>query len=143
MEINNNRHNILSSTISPNPASVKYWADLLTDPMGGTLKYWDGLKWELVNKPESAGVTKVNEKTGDVVLSGADIKLDKTSPLNLNSAINSINDSIKPVTTTTNGVMIASDKTKLNSLVNFNDSELRELISALTLRVSALETVEP
>lgn len=66
MEINNNRHNILSSTIAPNPQSVKYWADLTTDPNGGAIKVWDGKKWNAVTGGSdetliNSLITKVNE----------------------------------------------------------------------------------
>ena len=36
----NNKYDILGSTIKPNPASVKYWADLASNPNGGDLKYF-------------------------------------------------------------------------------------------------------
>lgn len=45
----NNKYDILASTIQPNPASVKYWADLSSNPNGGDLKYFNGTKWVLVN----------------------------------------------------------------------------------------------
>lgn len=45
----NNKYDILASTIQPNPASVKYWADLSSNANGGDLKYFDGTKWVLVN----------------------------------------------------------------------------------------------
>lgn len=45
----NNKYDILASTIQPNPASVKYWADLSSNANGGDLKYFNGTKWVLVN----------------------------------------------------------------------------------------------
>lgn len=71
----NNKYDILASTIQPNPASVKYWADLSSNANGGDLKYFDGTKWVLVN----------------------------------------------------------------NKATDYNDNEVRELISALNLRLTTLE----
>lgn len=49
----NNKYDILASTIQPNPVSVKYWADLSSNPNGGDLKYFNGTKWVLVNNKAS------------------------------------------------------------------------------------------
>lgn len=49
MNIYNNKYDILASTIKPNPSSVKYWADLASNPYGGDLKYFNGEKWVYVN----------------------------------------------------------------------------------------------
>ena len=49
MNTYNNKYDILGSTIKPNPASVKYWADLASNPYGGDLKYFNGKEWVLVN----------------------------------------------------------------------------------------------
>ena len=38
MNTYNNKYDILASTIKPNPASVKYWADLQSNPNGGGLR---------------------------------------------------------------------------------------------------------
>lgn len=76
----NNKYDILGSTIKPNPASVKYWADLASNPNGGDLKYFNGKDWVYVN----------NTATSDI----KDLR---------------------------------------------NDSEVRELITALTLKVNGLE----
>ena len=87
----NNKYDILASTIQPNPASVKYWADLSSNPNGGDLKYFNGNTWVLVN----------NKATEDYT---------------------------------------TAEKNKLKGLSNYNDAEVRELISALALRVGTLET---
>lgn len=47
--IYNNKYDILASTIKPNPNSVKYWADLSSNPNGGDLKYFNGKDWVYVN----------------------------------------------------------------------------------------------
>lgn len=86
----NNKYDILASTIQPNPASVKYWADLSSNANGGDLKYFDGTKWVLVN----------NKATEDYT---------------------------------------TAEKSKLAGLSNYNDNEVRELISALNLRLTTLE----
>lgn len=93
----NNKYDILASTIQPNPASVKYWADLSSNANGGDLKYFDGTKWVLVN----------------------------------NKAVEGKQLSTEDYTT--------AEKSKLAGLFNYNDNEVRELISALNLRLTTLE----
>lgn len=57
----NNKYDILASTIQPNPASVKYWADLSSNANGGDLKYFDGTKWVLVNNKATEDINEVRE----------------------------------------------------------------------------------
>lgn len=92
----NNKYDILASTIQPNPASVKYWADLSSNANGGDLKYFDGTKWVLVN----------NKATEDISTLKQDVETLKES---------------------------------LAGLSNYNDTEVRELISALNLRLTTLK----
>ena len=68
MSTYNNKYDILASTIAPNPASVKYWADLASNPNGGDLKYFDGKEWKYVN----------NQATSDI----KDLRSDLTSEVN-------------------------------------------------------------
>ena len=68
MSTYNNKYDILGSTIAPNPASVKYWADLASNPNGGDLKYFDGKEWKYVN----------NQATSDI----KDLRSDLTSEVN-------------------------------------------------------------
>lgn len=114
----NNKYDILASTIQPNPASVKYWADLSSNPNGGDLKYFDGTKWVLVNNKatEDIGVLKQDVETLK------ESKVDKVSGKRL---------STEDFTT--------AEKSKLAGLSNYNDDEVRELISVLALRVGSLE----
>lgn len=113
----NNKYDILASTIQPNPASVKYWADLSSNPNGGDLKYFDGTKWVLVNKAtENISVLKQDIETLK------ESKVDKVNGKQL---------STEDFTT--------AEKSKLAGLSNYNDDEVRELISALALRVGSLE----
>lgn len=56
MSTYNNKYDILASTIAPNPASVKYWADLASNPNGGDLKYFDGKEWKYVNKQATSDI---------------------------------------------------------------------------------------
>lgn len=109
----NNKYDILASTIQPNPASVKYWADLSSNPNGGDLKYFDGTKWVLVN---NISVLKQDVETLK------ESKVDKVDGKQL---------STEDFTT--------AEKSKLAGLSNYNDDEVRELISALALRVGSLE----
>lgn len=121
MNTYNNKYDILGSTIKPNPASVKYWADLASNPNGGDLKYFNGKDWVYVNSKATGDITELQE---DVKQLQTDIKnkVDKVSGKGL-----STND------------YTTEEKTKLAGLSNYNDSEVRELITALTLKVSALE----
>lgn len=102
----NNKYDILASTIQPNPASVKYWADLSSNANGGDLKYFDGTKWVLVNNVETLKESKVDKVEGKQL-------------------------STEDYTT--------AEKSKLAGLSNYNDNEVRELISALNLRLTTLE----
>lgn len=102
----NNKYDILASTIQPNPASVKYWADLSSNANGGDLKYFDGTKWVLVN----------NKATEDISTLKQDVETLKES----------------------NEDYTTAEKSKLASLSNYNDKEVRELISALSLRLTTL-----
>lgn len=56
MSTYNNKYDILGSTIKPNPASVKYWADLASNPNGGDLKYFNGKDWVYVNNTATSDI---------------------------------------------------------------------------------------
>ena len=78
MSTYNNKYDILGSTIKPNPASVKYWADLASNPNGGDLKYFNGKDWVYVNSKAAGDITELQE---DVKQLQTDIKnkVDKVS----------------------------------------------------------------
>ena len=114
----NNKYDILASTIQPNPASVKYWADLSSNPNGGDLKYFNGTKWILVNNKATEDISQIKQQIADLEQN----KEDKVEGKGL---------STEDYTT--------QEKNKLASLQNYNDSEVRELISALNLRLTTLE----
>ena len=113
----NNKYDILASTIQPNPASVKYWADLSSNPNGGDLKYFNGTKWVLVNNKATEDISQIKQQIADLEQN----KEDKVEGKGL---------STEDYTT--------QEKNKLASLQNSNDSEVRELISALNLRLTTL-----
>ena len=113
----NNKYDILASTIQPNPASVKYWADLSSNPNGGDLKYFNGTKWVLVNNKDTEDISQIKQQIADLEQN----KEDKVEGKGL---------STEDYTT--------QEKSKLASLQNYNDSEVRELISALNLRLTTL-----
>ena len=121
MSTYNNKYDILGSTIKPNPASVKYWADLASNPNGGDLKYFNGKDWVYVNSKATGDITELKE---DVKQLQTDVKnkVDKVPGKDL-----STND------------YTTEEKTKLASLTNYSDSEVRELITVLTLKVNSLE----
>lgn len=114
----NNKYDILASTIQPNPASVKYWADLSSNPNGGDLKYFNGTKWALVNNKATEDISQIKQQIADLEQN----KEDKVEGKGL---------STEDYTT--------QEKNKLASLQNYNDDEVRELISALNLRLTTLE----
>lgn len=114
----NNKYDILASTIQPNPASVKYWADLSSNPNGGDLKYFNGTKWVLVNNKATEDISQIKQQIADLEQN----KEDKVEGKGL---------STEDYTT--------QEKNKLASLQNHNDDEVRELISALNLRLTTLE----
>lgn len=119
MNAYNNKYSIVASTIKPNPMSVKYWADLSSNPNGGDLKYFNGKDWVQVNNSIVGDATKL-QKEIEVLLSN---KIDKTEDKGLSS-----ND------------YTTEEKTKLASLSNYNDTNVRKLIADLALRISVLET---
>lgn len=113
----NNKYDILASTIQPNPASVKYWADLSSNPNGGDLKYFNGTKWILVNNKATEDISQIKQQIADLEQN----KEDKVEGKGL---------STEDYTT--------QEKNKLASLQNYNDNEVRELISVLNLRLTTL-----
>lgn len=113
----NNKYDILASTIQPNPASVKYWADLSSNPNGGDLKYFNGTKWVLVNNKATEDISQIKQQIADLEQNKEDKVEGKGLPT-------------EDYTT--------QEKNKLASLQNYNDSEVRELISALNLRLTTL-----
>lgn len=113
----NNKYDILASTIQPNPASVKYWADLSSNPNGGDLKYFNGTKWILVNNKATEDISQIKQQIADLEQN----KEDKVEGKGL---------STEDYTT--------QEKNKLASLQNYNDSGVRELISVLNLRLTTL-----
>lgn len=114
----NNKYDILASTIQPNPTSVKYWADLSSNANGGDLKYFNGTKWVLVNNKATEDISQIKQQIADLEQN----KEDKVEGKGL---------STEDYTT--------QEKNKLASLQNYNDDEVRELISALKLRLTTLE----
>lgn len=114
----NNKYDILASTIQPNPTSVKYWADLSYNANGGDLKYFNGTKWVLVNNKATEDISQIKQQIADLEQN----KEDKVEGKGL---------STEDYTT--------QEKNKLASLQNYNDDEVRELISALNLRLTTLE----
>lgn len=114
----NNKYDILASTIQPNPTSVKYWADLSSNANGGDLKYFNGTKWVLVNNKATEDISQIKQQIADLEQN----KEDKVEGKGL---------STEDYTT--------REKNKLASLQNYNDDEVRELISALNLRLTTLE----
>lgn len=156
----NNKYDILGSTIAPNPASVKYWADLASNPNGGDLKYFDGKEWKYVNNQATSDIkdlrsdltSEVNGATSreneieakiDALIGDAPEIMDSLPELI--DVINNHAEIIEGKVDRQTGKGLSTndytteEKNKLAGLTNYNDSEVRELITALTLKVNGLE----
>lgn len=156
----NNKYDILGSTIAPNPASVKYWADLASNPNGGDLKYFDGKEWKYVNNQATSDIkdlrsdltSEVNRATSreneieakiDALIGDAPEIMDSLPELI--DVINNYAEIIEGKVDRQTGKGLSTndytteEKNKLAGLTNYNDSEVRELITALTLKVNGLE----
>jgi hypothetical protein len=156
----NNKYEILASTIKPNPASVKYWADLASNPNGGDLKYFDGKEWNYVNNQATTDIkvlrndltSEISRATGreneieakiDALIGDAPEIMDSLPEL-----IDVINEHAELIEgkvdkqigkgLSTNDYTTV-EKEKLAGLSNYDDSDVRGLISALTLEVNALK----
>lgn len=109
----NNKYDILASTIQPNPVSVKYWADLSSNPHGGDLKYFNGEKWVLVNDKATTDIAEL-EQDVEALETAMSNKVDKIDGKGL-----STNDFTNEY------------KAKVDGFSNYNDTEVRSLISGL------------
>lgn len=156
----NNKYDILGSTIKPNPASVKYWADLASNPNGGDLKYFNGKDWVYVNNTATSDIkdlrsdltSEISRATGreneieakiDALIGDAPEIMDSLPELI--DVINTHAELIEGKVDRQTGKDLSTndytteEKNKLAGLTNYNDSEVRELITALTLKVNSLE----
>lgn len=156
----NNKYDILGSTIKPNPASVKYWADLASNPNGGDLKYFNGKDWVYVNNTATSDIkdlrsdltSEISRATGreneieakiDALIGDAPEIMDSLPELI--DVINKHAEIIEGKVDRQTGKGLSTndytteEKNKLAGLTNYNDSEVRELITALTLKVNGLE----
>lgn len=82
------------------------------------IKYFNGTKWVLVNNKATEDISQIKQQIADLEQN----KEDKVEGKGL---------STEDYTT--------QEKNKLASLQNYNDDEVRELISALNLRLTTLE----
>lgn len=160
MSTYNNKYDILASTIAPNPASVKYWADLASNPNGGDLKYFNGKDWVYVNNTATSDIkdlrsdltSEISRATGreneieakiDALIGDAPEIMDSLPELI--DVINTHAELIEGKVDRQTGKGLSTndytteEKNKLAGLTNYNDSEVRELITALTLKVNGLE----
>lgn len=160
MNTYNNKYDILGSTIKPNPASVKYWADLASNPNGGDLKYFDGKNWVYVNNKATSDIkdlrsdltSEISRATGreneieakiDALIGDAPEIMDSLPELidviNTHAELIAGKVDRQPGKGLSTNDYTTEEKNKLAGLTNYNDSEVRELITALTLKVNGLE----
>lgn len=156
----NNKYDILGSTIKPNPASVKYWADLASNPNGGDLKYFNGKDWVYVNNTATSDIkdlrsdltSEISRATGreneieakiDALIGDAPEIMDSLPELIdvINNHTELIDGKVdrQPGKGLSTNDYTTEEKNKLAGLTNYNDSKVRELITALTLKVNGLE----
>nr|UVN10386.1 MAG: hypothetical protein [Bacteriophage sp.] len=156
----NNKYDILGSTIKPNPASVKYWADLASNPNGGDLKYFNGKDWVYVNNTATSDIkdlrsdltSEISRATGreneieakiDALIGDAPEIMDSLPELIdvINNHAELIEGKVdrQPGKGLSTNDYTTEEKNKLAGLTNYNDSEVRKLITALTLKVNGLE----
>lgn len=156
----NNKYDILGSTIKPNPASVKYWADLASNPNGGDLKYFNGKDWVYVNNTATSDIkdlrsdltSEISRATGreneieakiDALIGDAPENMDSLPELIdvINTHAELIEGKVdrQPGKGLSTNDYTTEEKNKLAGLTNYNDSEVRKLITALTLKVNGLE----
>lgn len=156
----NNKYDILGSTIKPNPASVKYWADLASNPNGGDLKYFNGKDWVYVNNTATSDIkdlrsdltSEISRATGreneieakiDALIGDAPEIMDSLPELIdvINNHAELIEGKVdrQPGKGLSTNDYTTEEKNKLAGLTNYNDSKVRELITALTLKVNGLE----
>ena len=156
----NNKYDILGSTIKPNPASVKFWADLASNPNGGDLKYFNGKDWVYVNNTATSDIkdlrsdltSEISRATGreneieakiDALIGDAPEIMDSLPELIdvINNHAELIEGKVdrQPGKGLSTNDYTTEEKNKLAGLTNYNDSEVRELITALTLKVNGLE----
>lgn len=160
MSTYNNKYDILASTIAPNPASVKYWADLASNPNGGDLKYFNGKDWVYVNNTATSDIkdlrsdltSEISRATGreneieakiNALIGDAPEIMDSLPELIdvINNHAELIEGKVdrQPGKGLSTNDYTTEEKNKLAGLTNYNDSEVRELITALTLKVNGLE----
>lgn len=156
----NNKYDILGSTIKPNPASVKYWADLASNSNGGDLKYFNGKDWVYVNNTATSDIkdlrsdltSEISRATGrenkieakiDALIGDAPEIMDSLPELIdvINNHAELIEGKVdrQPGKGLSTNDYTTKEKNKLAGLTNYNDSEVRKLITALTLKVNGLE----
>lgn len=68
----NTKYEIFASNIKPSPATVKYWADLASNPNGGDLKYFNGSEWVLVNNQATTDISKLEKEVSNLESSKVD-----------------------------------------------------------------------
>lgn len=108
---------ITRSYIAPNPKEFEYWVDLTSDPKGNVIKYYaGGSKW----KPLNDGT---NNDQSDRITALEEGKVDKIEGKDVVAVNNTLTS-----TSTVDALAAAQGKA------------LKDLIDALTLRVTALET---
>ena len=95
---------------------------MASNPNGGDLKYFNGTDWVYVNA----------KATGDIAELQGEVSTLKTTVANKVDKISGKGLSTNDYTTT--------EKNKLAGLSNYDDTEVRNLITSLTSRVTALES---
>lgn len=126
----------IESETAPNPALCKYWIDLKENNYGGSIKYFNGKSW-----------VKVSGENGDLaeIENALNNKVDKVSgkQLSTNDYTTTEKQKLAGIATQANKTIVENILTStstINALSAAQGKQLKDLIDALTTRVTALES---
>lgn len=118
----------ITSDIAPNPKECDYWIDINENPYGGVIKYFNGSKWDYINKNTCDTYTKeqIDQKIQQAITEALSAYIQMPSGGNTGQVLkktadgvawqNDNNTTYSNATSSTDGLMSAEDKQKLDSL---------------------------
>lgn len=123
--------------VAPNPKECKYWIDIAEDPHGGIIKFYNGKTWINLNGSDTnSDLEEIKEALNQKA--SKDVATSSTNGL-MSSSDKSKLDNIQAnaKNTTVENVLTSSSTT--NALSAAQGKQLKSLIDSLTERVSNLE----
>lgn len=118
----------ITSDIAPNPKECDYWIDINENLYGGVIKYFNGSKWDYINKNTYDTYTKqqIDQKIQQTITEALSAYIQMPSGGNTGQVLkktadgvawqNDNNTTYSNATSSTAGLMSAEDKQKLDSL---------------------------